>query len=66
VASDIPPHREFLGTTPHYFPPDNEAALVAAIALARAAAPPSRAVLQGLTIDAAARRFFDRLSPILS
>ncbi len=66
VASDIPPHREFLGTAPYYFPPDDDAALVAAIARARAAAPPSHDVLRGLTIDAAARRFFDRLSPILS
>ena len=65
VVSDIPPHREFLGTAPHFFTLDDDDSLVAAIAAARAGPPPARGVLSGVTIDAAAERFADGLMPYL-
>src|SRR2546429_1804108 len=58
VASDIPPHREFLGTSPYFFTLDDDDSLVAAIAAARAGPPPSRDLLSGVTIDAAVERFW--------
>jgi glycosyltransferase involved in cell wall biosynthesis len=61
VASDIPAHREFLGPAAHFFTLDDDATLVDAIGRARAAGAPPTAHLARLTIDAAARRFFDRL-----
>jgi len=65
VASDISPHREFLGTSPHFFTLDDDDSLVAAIVAARAGPPPSRDVLSGVTIDAAAERFWVGLTPYL-
>jgi glycosyltransferase involved in cell wall biosynthesis len=65
VASDIPPHREFLGGAPHYFTLDDEDGLVAAIRAARRAPPPSADVVCELTIDAAARRFAAGFRPYL-
>lgn len=65
VASDIPPHREFLGISPHYFRLDDDDSLVAAIVAARAGPPPSRDVLSGMTIDAAAERFWVGLTSYL-
>src|SRR5256884_582631 len=57
VASDIPPHREFLGASPRYFTLGDDDGLVAAIGAARAGPPPAPDVLSGVTIDAAAARF---------
>jgi glycosyltransferase involved in cell wall biosynthesis len=65
VASDIPPHREFLDGAPHFFTLDDDASLVAALAAARAGPPPPPDVVAGLTIDAAARRFYDGLVSLL-
>jgi glycosyltransferase involved in cell wall biosynthesis len=65
VVSDIPPHREFLGTAPHFFTLDDDDSLVAAIGAARAGPPPARDVLSGVTIEAAAERFYDGLTPYL-
>jgi glycosyltransferase involved in cell wall biosynthesis len=65
VASDIPPHREFLGASPHFFTLDDDDSLVAAIAAARAGPPPSRDGLSRLSIDAAAQRFLGGLTPYL-
>ena len=65
VASDIPPHREFLGTSPHFFTLDDDESLVAAIEAARAGPPPGRGVLSRVTIEAAAERFSDGLMPYL-
>jgi glycosyltransferase involved in cell wall biosynthesis len=64
VASDIAPHREFLGDTPHYFTLDDDDSLVTAIEAARLADPPT-AHFATLTIAAAARRFYDELSALL-
>ena len=63
VVSDIPPHREFLGTAPHFFTLDDDDSLVRAIAAARSTSPLSPAVLDALTIAAAADRFFAALAP---
>jgi glycosyltransferase involved in cell wall biosynthesis len=65
VASDIPPHREFLGDTPHYFTLDDDDSLITAIETARTAGPPPVGHLATLTIGAAARRFYDELSALL-
>ncbi len=65
VVSDIPSHREFLGTAPYFFTLDDDASLVRAIAAARSSAPLAPAVLDGLTIEAAADRFFAALAPYL-
>lgn len=65
VASDIPPHREFLDAAPHFFTLGDDDGLVAAVAAARSGPPPSPNVLCELTIDAAARRFVAGLTPHL-
>jgi len=57
VASDIPPHREFLGDSVEYFPLDDDAALVAAIRRAMVRPPVPSSPLAPLSIDAAAARF---------
>jgi glycosyltransferase involved in cell wall biosynthesis len=65
VASDIPPHREFLGAAAHFFALDDDDALVRAIDRAHRAGPPPIGQFGTLTIDAAARRIFDRLRELL-
>src|SRR5207249_2864731 len=65
VVSDIPPHREWLGTAPRFFTLDDDDGLVAAIGAARAGPAPERDVLSGLTIEAAADRFWLGLMPYL-
>src|SRR2546422_1155735 len=65
VASDIPPHREFLGASPHFFTLDDNDGLVAAIGAARAGPPPAPDVLSGVTIDSAAERVSAGLMPYL-
>jgi len=65
VVSDIPPHREFLGTSPQFFTLDDDESLVAAIGAARAGPPPARDVLSAVTIDAAVERFWVGLMPYL-
>jgi len=65
VASDIPPHREFLGSAPHFFTLGDDDSLVAAIGAARAGPPPAPDVLSAVTIDAAAERFSAGLMPYL-
>jgi glycosyltransferase involved in cell wall biosynthesis len=65
VVSDIPPHREFLGTSPQFFTLDDDESLVVAIGAARAGPPPARATLSDVTIDAAVERFWVGLMPYL-
>jgi len=65
VASDIPPHREFLGDAAHFFQLDDEESLAAAITAALHSGPPPRDVLRSLTIEAATARFFDLLTSYL-
>lgn len=64
VASDIPPHREFVGSAARLFPPDDSAALAEAITAALDAPAASPALVEALTISAAARRFLACLSPL--
>jgi glycosyltransferase involved in cell wall biosynthesis len=65
VASDIPPHREFVGGAARLFPPDDPAALAAAITAALDAPLADPASVRELTIPAAARRFLAGLGPLL-
>ncbi len=64
VASDIPPHREFVGAVARLFPPDDPVALAQAIGAALGAPSPDPAVVAPLTIAAAAGRFLARLEPL--
>jgi glycosyltransferase involved in cell wall biosynthesis len=65
LASDIPPHREFVGGAAGLFPADDPAALAAAITAALDAPPADPALVGDLTIPAAARRFLATLGPLL-
>ena len=65
VVSDIPPHREFLGSAPYFFAVGDDAGLAAAITAARGGPPPRPDVLQPVSIDAAAQRFSAGLAPYL-
>jgi glycosyltransferase involved in cell wall biosynthesis len=64
VASDIPPHREFVGGAARLFPPDDPSALAEAVTAALGAPPPDPALVGTLTIPAAAQRFLARLGPL--
>ena len=65
VASDIPPHREFVGHAARLVPLDDPGALAAAIGAALDAAPADPALVRDLTIPAAAARFLASLERIL-
>ncbi len=65
VASDIPPHREFLGTAPRFFAVGDDDGLAAAIAAARSDPAPATEVLRPLRIEAAVERFSAGLAPYL-
>ena len=65
VVSDIPPHREFLGTAPHFFTVGDDDALAAAIAAARSGPSPPPDMLRPLRIEAAVDRFSAGLAPYL-
>jgi glycosyltransferase involved in cell wall biosynthesis len=65
VASAIPPHREFVGSAARLFPLDNLAALTEAVRAALSDPPPDSALVQDLTLPAAADRFLGFLRPLL-
>jgi glycosyltransferase involved in cell wall biosynthesis len=65
TASDIPPHREFVGSTARLFPPDDESALSERIAQALEDPRPDPAAIADLTVQAAADRFVIRLQTLL-
>jgi glycosyltransferase involved in cell wall biosynthesis len=65
VASDIPPHREFVGRAARLAPPHDPAALARAITEALDAEPADPALVADLTIEAAAARFHASLLPVL-
>ncbi len=65
VASDIPPHREFLGAAPYYFAVGDDDGLAAAITAARAGPAPRSDALREVSIDAAAARFSAGVAPYL-
>jgi len=66
VVSDIPPHREFLGTAPRFFAVGDDDGLAAAIAAARSGPPARPEALRSLRIEAAAERFSVGLAPYLA
>jgi glycosyltransferase involved in cell wall biosynthesis len=65
VASDIPPHREFVGTAARFFPLDDDDGLEVAVRAALNGNPPDPAGLASLTIPAAAERFRSGLRALL-
>ncbi len=67
LASDIPPHREFLGSRARYFDPADEAGLADQLltALERLGAPSQPSETTELTIEACAERFRQRLEAVL-
>ena len=65
VASDIPPHREFVGHAARLVPPDNHEALAAAITAALDGPAANPALVRELTIPAAAERTLGLLVPLL-
>jgi glycosyltransferase involved in cell wall biosynthesis len=65
VASDIPPHREFVGAAARLVPSDDAAALATAIGAALDSPPADPALVADLTIPAAAARFLSALRPFL-
>jgi glycosyltransferase involved in cell wall biosynthesis len=65
VASDIPPHREFVGHAARLVPLDDPEALTAGILAALDGPRPDPAVVRDLTIPAAASRFLGLLEPLL-
>ncbi len=65
VASDIPPHREFLGAVAQFFSLDADDSLDGAIRTALAAPPPAPESLAAYTVGAAADRFYARFAEIL-
>jgi glycosyltransferase involved in cell wall biosynthesis len=65
VASDIPPHREFVVGAARLVPPGDDIALATAIAEALDAAPADPGLVRDLTIPAAAARFLASLQPLL-
>jgi glycosyltransferase involved in cell wall biosynthesis len=65
VASDIPPHREFVGAAAHFAPADDAPALAAAIGRALESPPADPSAVAELTIAAAAARLLSSLQPFL-
>jgi glycosyltransferase involved in cell wall biosynthesis len=65
VASDIPPHREFVGPAAHFFPLDDVDALGQVVGAALNDVPPDPSLMEELTIPAAAERFLGFLRPLL-
>jgi len=65
VASDIPPHREFIGRAARLVPLDDTAALTRAISDALGAPAADPALVRDLAIPAAGARFLSSLGPFL-
>jgi glycosyltransferase involved in cell wall biosynthesis len=65
VASDIPPHREFVAHAAQLFAPDDDVALAEGIATALQQAPPDPGVIRTLTLEAAGERFLAGVTPLL-
>lgn len=65
VASDIPPHREFVAAAARFFALDDDYALVAAVLGALDDGAPDPSAVGALTIPAAAERFFGLLGRLL-
>ena len=68
IASDIPPHREFLTGAVRFFPPDDENALARELekALVRPSSRPAASLLETLSIEACAARLLPHLRRMLA
>src|SRR2546430_13177422 len=64
-ASDIPPHRGFLGTAPRFFAVGDDDGVAAALAAARSDPAPAPAAVRALRIEAAVERFSAGFAPYL-
>jgi glycosyltransferase involved in cell wall biosynthesis len=65
AASDIPPHREFVGRAAKFFGPEDDTSLVIAIEAALDCGPADPEAVRDLTIPAAGERFLSSLAPYL-
>jgi glycosyltransferase involved in cell wall biosynthesis len=65
VASDIPPHREFVAGAARFFVPEDEEALAKAITMALHDVAPDPTVVRTLTISAAAERYLSSFASFL-
>ena len=65
VASDIPPHRQYVGHVSRLVPVDDDAALAGAVEAAFGGPDPDPRSVADLTIPAAADRILTSLSPML-
>ena len=65
VASDIPPHREYVGRAARLVSPEDPAAMAKKIVEALEAPPADPSLIGDLTIPAAAARFFASLQALL-
>jgi glycosyltransferase involved in cell wall biosynthesis len=65
VASDILPHREFVGAAARLFPLDDVPAMAETVAHALEDDPPNAEAVSALTVGAAAGRFLTFLRPLL-
>jgi glycosyltransferase involved in cell wall biosynthesis len=65
VASDIPPHREFVSGAAQLFPVDDEHALEGAIMSALDQPPVNPELIRALTIPAAGDRFLRGIAPFM-
>jgi glycosyltransferase involved in cell wall biosynthesis len=65
VASDIPPHREFVSGAAQFFPLDDEHALEAAIVSALDQPAANTELIRALTISAAGDRFLRGIAPFV-
>jgi glycosyltransferase involved in cell wall biosynthesis len=65
AASDILPHREFVGAAARLFPLDDDRTMTETVARALDDDPPNAEAVSELTVGAAARRFLTLLQPLL-
>jgi glycosyltransferase involved in cell wall biosynthesis len=65
AASDIPPHREFVGSAAKFFELEDDTALVSAIDAALEGGPADPDLVRSLTIPVAGERFLSSLDPHL-
>jgi glycosyltransferase involved in cell wall biosynthesis len=66
VASNISPHREFLGTVAHFFDLDDDDSMDRAIRAALQAPRPAADNIIAYSVDAAARRYHKRFVELLN
>jgi glycosyltransferase involved in cell wall biosynthesis len=65
VASDIPPHREFVAHAAQLVDPDDDVAVAEGVAAALRQTPADPGLIRTLTLGAAAERFLAGVAPLL-